>query len=129
VSLEERAKQAAESGAIPASWGESIEIEVGDSFRGRFRGHDDGGRSGAWLFWDTAGDERFLWGSYRLDREFERESVPIGAKVVVYRAENYSSQYDDEGEATGLSYGIAWEESSDPLLEGGEDEDEDDILW
>lgn len=115
--LHVRAKSAAESsgGVVAEFWGELIEIEVGGDFSGRYRGHDEGGRSGAHLFWDDEGEERFIWGSYRLDQEFEREQPAVGAQVVIYRSSNYKTRFDKEGEATGLSYGIATEPSADPL--------------
>ena len=101
-----RAQANSEGVVVPEEWGRLIEVEVGEHFAGRHRGHDDGGKSGAWLAWDEDDEPRFSsWGSYRLDREYERESPTLGDTVVIYRNENYETSYDRaEGrEATGGS--------------------------
>jgi hypothetical protein len=113
--LTARAQEAAESGGTPDSWGDRIDIPVGGVFRGRYRGHDDGGRSGAHLLWDEDGRECFVYGKVSLDREMEREQPGIGYRVVISRGENYKSQYDEDGEATGLNYGVAAEASDEPV--------------
>lgn len=113
--LRRRAAASAKGGAAPAEWGDEVRLEVGDFFEGRFRGHAEGGKSGAWLFWDAAGQLVFLWGCARLDSGFEREQPNVGDSVAVFRDENYKTRYDDEGEASGLGYGVATRPCSDPL--------------
>ena len=124
--LEARAQESAESGGVPANWGRRIDLEVGESFRGRDRGgYEEGGKSGAFLLWDSDGEERFIWSCASLKREYERESPSIGGDVVISRAENYHSQYDDPGEATGLSFGVASRENKSELPGGGQPDGDD----
>jgi hypothetical protein len=126
--LHNRAREAAKGFVVPAEWGTAVDLEVGNFFDGRFRGHSDEGRSGAWLVWDEAAAFRFFWGCARLDQGFAE--VPIGATISVYRDENYTTRFDDEGEASGLSYGVSSEPCSDPLPgsdEPRDDKQEDDI--
>jgi hypothetical protein len=111
--LRDRAEKNAQGFVVPDGWGEEIELEVGDHFEGRYRGHSDEGRSGGWLLWDTDGELRFIWGNYRLDQGFE--NVNVGDRVVIFRAENYHTRFDDEGDATGLGHGVAAEPCGDPL--------------
>jgi hypothetical protein len=114
-----RAKESSEGPVTPDSWGELVEIEVGESFIGRYRGSDTakGFKSSAYLLWDMAGDLRFIFACARLDKELMRESPEIGATVAIFRSENYESQYDcAEGrEPTGLAYGVASEPNPAPL--------------
>jgi hypothetical protein len=120
--LIERAKESAQGGGVPANWGSKVELEPGDTFRGRHRGHEEGGKSGAYLFWDTDQEERFIWGCASLDREYEREQPSLGADVVVVREENYRTRFDDpEDEPSGLSYGVATRENNEPVP--GSDQD------
>jgi hypothetical protein len=113
--LAARAIEAAESGRVPASWGERIDVPAGGVFRGRYREHDDGGNSGAYLLWDEDGRECFLYGCVSLDREMKREHPDVGHRVVISRGENYKTKFDAEGEATGRNYGVAAEPSDEPL--------------
>jgi hypothetical protein len=110
-----RAQRSAAGAEVPVEWGELIEIAVGGHFLGRHRGHGDGGRSGAWLAWDVAGNKRFIWGNYRLDQEYAREGPAIGDTVAIVRGPNYKTRFDDDGEASGLGFGLAIEPSSAPL--------------
>jgi hypothetical protein len=123
-----QARDAAHRAGVPEDWGEVIEISVGDHFIGRHRGFGEGGRSGAWLYWDESGDERFLWNCYRLEQEYKREDPSLGDTIVVFRDENYHSQYDDDGDATGLSYGIAKELNEAPVP-GADGPDEEEALF
>jgi hypothetical protein len=124
--LLDEAREAAESGGVPASAGELIEIGPGEAFTGRHRGQEpEWGKSGAYLAWDDDDEPRFLWGCYSLDREFKREQPAVGARIAIWRGPNYKSRYDDEGEATGLRYGLACEPCPDPLPEGGAPEADD----
>jgi hypothetical protein len=123
--LEQRARTSAESGGTPAEWGLRIDLEVGETFRGRDRGGwVEGGKSGAYLLWDLDGVERFIWSCASLAREYDRELPSLGADVVISRSENYRTKYDDEdGEPTGLSYGVATRANDSPLpgAEDGQD--------
>jgi hypothetical protein len=113
-----RAKAASEGAVLPDEWGKLIELlEDGDAFVGRYRGTDsaDGFKSSAYLFWDEDDELRFLWSCYRLDQEFEREPASLGDTVAIFRGQNYWTRFDDAGEATGLSYGIAVEKNAAPL--------------
>jgi hypothetical protein len=110
------AENAKGGGAAPAEWGHELKVEIGGFFEGRFRGHEEGGKSGGWLFWDVDGAPCFLWGCSRLDSGFERERASIGDTVVVYRDENYKTGYEeDDEEPRGLGYGVAVETNTDPL--------------
>jgi hypothetical protein len=116
--LRRRAKQNANSGGVPESAGELVELEVGDDFVGRHRGSGPNwgkGKYGAWLTWDEDGKPRFIWGCYRLNEEYEREQPAVGDRIVIHRSANYSSQYDEPGEATGLTYGLAKGPCDEPL--------------
>jgi hypothetical protein len=116
-----RARAASEGGAVPEEWGELIELEVGDHFVGRHRGHDDGGKSGAWLAWDEDGAERFVRGCYRLDQEYAKAEPTIGDDIAIFRGPNYKTRFDDDGGASGLGYGLAVERNDAPLPEASDD--------
>jgi hypothetical protein len=124
-----RARQNAESGGgVPESAGELIELNVGESFTGRHRGSErDWGKSGAYLAWDEDGEPRFIWGCYRLDEEYKREQPAIGDGVGIHRGVNYKTRYDDDGEASGLNYGLAVEPCDEPLP-GGSPREPDDLF-
>jgi hypothetical protein len=116
--LVERAKGSAQGGGTPAEWGTKIDLEVGETFRGRHRGHEEGGKSGAYLAWDTEQQERFIWACAALDREYDRERPGLGDDVAIAREGNYRTRFDDPGdEPTGLSYGVATRTNSEPLPE------------
>jgi hypothetical protein len=113
--LDARAKKSAESGGVPEHWGVRADVEVGEQARGRHRGHEEGGKSGAYLLW-IDGDERYIWGCTSLDREYDREKPNIGDDVVIAREANYRTQYDGPNdEPTGKSYGVATRENKSPL--------------
>ena len=118
-----RARQNAESGTVPESAGERIELEVEETFTGRHRGREPEwgkGNSGAWLAWDDDGEPRFIWGCHRLNQEYEREQPAIGDRVVIHRGVNYKTRFDSAGEATGLTYGLAKEPCDEPLPGSGD---------
>jgi hypothetical protein len=48
----------------------------------------------------------------------DREDPAVGATVVIYRGDNYKTQYDDELEKSGQSYGVTVEPNDDPLPGG-----------
>jgi hypothetical protein len=129
-----RARQSAESSGVPGSAGELIELELGEGFSGRHRGREPEwgmGQYGAWLAWDDDGEPRFIWGCYRLNEEYEREQPAIGDRVGIHRGANYKTRFDDDGEASGLNYGLATQACDEPLpstsrVEQGEP---DDILF
>jgi len=113
-----RAKAASEGYVVPETWGKVVEIEEGASFIGRFRGQEEDARGEPiFLFWDEDDEPRFFWSSYRLRQGMEREQPKIGDTVAVFRDENYTTRYDDEGEASGLAYGVAVDENNSPLPE------------
>jgi hypothetical protein len=119
-----RARQNAERGGLPTSAGELIEIQPGGTFTGRHRGREaEWGKSGAYLVWAEDDEPGYLWGCYTLDQEYEREQPAVGARVAIWRGPNYRTRYDDEGEASGLNYGLACERCDDPLPDAdGDDE-------
>src|SRR5262249_35812500 len=101
--LFDRAKQNSQGTPLPEHCGELIELEVGEFFDGRDRGHDASvGRSGVYLLWDGDGERRFIWANARLDRCYEDEKPSVGDRVVIYRDENYRTRFDGPEEATGL---------------------------
>jgi hypothetical protein len=117
--LERRSQESAEGGGVPAGWGSRVDLGVGESFRGRYRGREAGGKSGAFLLWDAHGQEMFIWSCASLEREFERENPNVGDDVVISRAENYRTRYDGDGDApSGLSYGVAARENDSDLPSG-----------
>jgi hypothetical protein len=114
--LERRAQESAESGGVPADWGRKVDLEVGERFRGRHRGREEGGKSGAFLYWDIDAQERYIWSCASLEREYARENPAVGDDVAISRAENYRTQYDEpNGEPTGLSYGVATRKNESEL--------------
>jgi hypothetical protein len=113
--LHDRARKNSEGFVVPDEWGEQIELEVDEFFDGRHRSWSDEGKSGAWLLWDGDGEPCFVWGNYRLRQAYEREKPNTGDRTSIFRGDNYSSKYDEPGEATGLGYGAACEPCSDPL--------------
>jgi hypothetical protein len=125
--LHNRAKESAKGFVVPDEWGEQVQLEVGEFFDGRHRGFADGGKSGAWLLWGDNGELLFIWNAYRLQQGYDRENPSIGDRVVIFRDEDYRTQYDAEGEASGLGYGVATKPCSDPLPEGGASEADDGI--
>jgi hypothetical protein len=114
-----RARENSEGPTVPGTWGELIEIEIGASFVGRYRGTDtaEGFKSAAYLLWDEEDAPRFIYACARLDTEFSRESPAVGATVAIFRSENYESQYDraSDREPTGLAYGVATEPNAAPV--------------
>jgi hypothetical protein len=125
------AMQNAESSGVPESAGEQIVLAVGEDFSGRHRGREADwgmGQYGAWLAWDDDGEPRFIWGCYRLNEEYEREQPAIGNRIGIHRAANYKTRFDDDGESSGLNYGLATEPCDDPLPRTGSGEP-DDILF
>jgi hypothetical protein len=121
--LHDRARESAKGFVVPDEWGEQIQLEVGEFFDGRHRGWSDEGKSGAWLLWDGEDEPCFFWGCFRLRQAYEREKPNIGDRVSIFRDENYRTSHDDEGEASGLGYGVACEPCADPLPEGGAPDD------
>jgi hypothetical protein len=114
--LERRSQESAEGGGVPAGWGSRVALDIGESFRGRYRGREDGGKSGGFLLWDGDGQEVFVWSCASLEREFEREKPNVGDDVVISRAENYRTRYDGEADhPSGLSYGVATRENKSDL--------------
>ena len=117
-----RANQSAQSGGTPPHWGRKVELEVGETFCGRHRGEEAGGKSGAKLLWDLDGHEVFIWTNTALDREYMREQPSVGDSIAISRAENYRTKFDDaDGEPSGLSFGVAVGKNDAPLP-GAEDD-------
>lgn len=114
-----RAKAASEGFVVPASWGEVVELEEGGGvFVGRYRGQEEDARGKpVYLFWDEANEPRFFWHAYRLEQGMVREDPSLGDTVCVFRDENYTTRFDDEGEASGIAYGVAVEPNDAPLPE------------
>ena len=113
-----RAKTRAESPATPEEWGYRVTLDEGESFVGRWRGRtvdEDNENRSIYLFWDESGEQCFSRQYASLERELDRENPADGATVVVYRADNYKTQHDDEGEASGQSYGVTTEPNDNPL--------------
>jgi hypothetical protein len=125
--LRARAKESEKGFIVPDEWGEQVQLEVGGYFEGRHRGFAEGGKTGAWLAWDSTGGLCFIWNCYRLQQGYDREKPNIGDRVVIFRDSDYRTKYDDEGEASGLGFGLACEPCSDPLPESGAPEDDDGI--
>jgi len=127
--LERRAQESAEGGGVPPGWGSRIDLDVGETFRGRHRGYEAGGKSGAYLLWDTVdGAECYVWSCASLDREYGRESPSAGDDVAISRAMNYRTRFDDPDEdPTGLSYGVAARENRSPLPGSAEAVDDLDL--
>jgi hypothetical protein len=125
--LHNRARESAKGFVVPDEFGEQVEIQVGEFFEGRHRGFGEGGKQGAWLAWDADDQPVFLWNCYRLQQGYDRESPSIGDRVVIFRDDDYHTQYDEPDEATGLGYGVACEPCSDPLPENGAPEVDDGI--
>ena len=115
--LIDRAKASSEGFVVPDGWGEVVELEEGGGvFVGRFRGQEEDSRGEPiYLFWDTQGEPRFFWSSYRFKQGMERENPSVGDTVAIVRDANYETRYDDPGEATGLAYGVASESNKEPL--------------
>jgi hypothetical protein len=85
--LEQRAQQSADSGGTPPEWGKKVDLEVGETFRGRHRdGYQEGGRSGA-LLWDEDGEPRFIWANASLRRDYDREEPNLGDDVAIENGE------------------------------------------
>ena len=113
-----RAKERAETTPTPEEWGYRITLEEGESFVGRWRGQtvdEDNSNRSIYLFWDESSEWCFSRSYASLDRELDREQPAIGATVVIYRGDNYKTQYDDEGEASGQSFGVTVEPNDDLL--------------
>src|SRR5262245_39891372 len=125
--LHNRARESAKGFVVPDEWGEQIQLEVGEFFDGRHRGFAEGSKSGAWLLWGENDEALFIWNAYRLQQAYDKENPSIGDRVVIFRDEDYRTQYDAEGEASGLGYGVACESCSDPLPGSGVPEDDDGI--
>ena len=113
-----RAKERAETPPTPEEWGYRIAIDEGKSFVGRWRDEtkdEENNDRPIYLFWDDDGEPCFSRHYASLERELKREDPAVGATVVIYRGDNYKTQYDDEGEASGQSYGVTTEPNDDPL--------------
>jgi hypothetical protein len=113
-----RAKERAEGPPVPEEWGYRVTLEEGESFVGRWRERTvdvDNEDRPIYLLWDAEGAECFSRHYASLERELTREDPTTGATVVIYRAENYKTQYDDEGEQSGQSYGVTTEPNDAPL--------------
>jgi hypothetical protein len=116
--LRARAQADAQGFVVPDSWGEAIELEPGESFVGRFRGRERDSRGHpTYLFWSEAGELCFFWSAYRLEQGMRRERPAVGATVCIVRDTNYATRFDDPGEPTGKSYGVASEPNNEPLPE------------
>jgi hypothetical protein len=116
--LIQRAKERAETPPTPEEWGYRIQIEEGGSFAGRWHTEtvdEDNNNRPIYLFWDEDGEACFHRHYASLERELAREQPATGATIVVARSENYKTQYDDEGEKTGQSYGVSSEPNDAPL--------------
>jgi hypothetical protein len=112
------AKERAETPPTPEEWGSRIALEEGESFVGRWRDRtvdEDNNDRPIYLFWDDDGELCFSRHYASLERELKREDPAVGATVVIYRGDNYKTQYDDEGETSGQSYGVTSEPSDAPL--------------
>jgi hypothetical protein len=112
-----RARERAEAPPIPEEWGYRIALEEGESFVGRWRDRtvDEDNDRPIYLFWDESGEPCFSRHYASLERELNREDPAVGATVVIYRGDNYKTQYDDEAEKSGQSYGVTVEPNDDPL--------------
>jgi hypothetical protein len=102
---------------VPEHWGDAVELTEGEGvFIGRYRGQEvDSRGSTIYLFWDEDDQPRFFWSAWRLRQEMERAAPSIGATVCVVRGPNYQTRFDDDGESSGLAYGVESESNRDPL--------------
>jgi hypothetical protein len=114
-----QAKARAEGGgAVDESWGDLIQLDEGESFVGRYRGHANDPKHDRliYLFWDVEGAP--CWSRYyaALGRELEGAAPMIGDRVAIHRGPNYKTGHEEPGEPPkGQSYGVVCEPSSDPL--------------
>jgi len=114
-----RAKERAESKAIPDEWGYRVALEEEEAFLGRWRGdavdeaNDD---RPIHLLWDEEGQLCFSRHYAALERELERcRPLELGSTIVIARGANYMTRYDDPGEASGHTFGEIVEPSTEPL--------------
>lgn len=110
-----QAKARAEAGPNPTEWGYRVQLDVGDSFVGRWRGEttdpDNDGRR-IFLLWD-ADDRPCHSRSYAaLAREVDRVEPTVGCTVAIFRADDYLN-----AQGTGYAFGVKTEANGDPLPE------------
>jgi len=116
--LFEQAKRNADGPPVPDEWGSRVTIEVDDSFRGHWRGYavdEQNDDRPVYLLWDTDHALRYHRHYSSLERELKREQPAEGDEIVIFRSENYQTQFDEPGEKTGQSYGVASQPSTEPL--------------
>jgi hypothetical protein len=129
------AKARAEAPPAPEEWGYRVALEEEETFVGRWRGEtvdEDNENRRIFLVWDEAGEPAFFRYYASLGRELDREHPSVGDTVVIYRAGNYKTQYDDEGERSGQSYGVTTALNDAPLpgeaaLGSGQLSDDEDV--
>jgi hypothetical protein len=116
-----RAKERAAAKPVDESWGYRIDLDVGESFAGRYRGEaadaQNGGRR-VFLFWDR--DDQLCWSrTYAaLEREIDQAAPAVGATIVLVRGEDYASGKGNPGR----SFGVATEPHDGRLPGEGRDD-------
>lgn len=93
------AEQEAEEVEQSEQLGESVELDEGEAFTGRFRGYGkaftrNGEREVA-LVWDADGKRRFFWPKARLTRELDELRPAVGDEVAVVRGADIPSSDPD----------------------------------
>jgi hypothetical protein len=95
MSLSDRAREnAAENDA--GEWGYRVELDVGASFEGRYRGEttttSDYGEQRVFLFWDRDGALCFMYGKTRLARKLDSLQPNEGDSIAIARIDDELSQ-------------------------------------
>jgi hypothetical protein len=111
-----RAQARASASATPDEWGYRVQLGVGDSFTGRYRGETSDQASDdrrVFLLWDDDGDPCWSRSYASLGREMERARPTIGDSIAIVRGEDYPTGYGNPGQ----SYGLEVESCADLLPE------------
>ncbi len=109
-----RAQERAESKPIPAEWGSyRIQLDPQDSFIGRWRGRatDEANDRPIYLLWDENDQPCWVRAYTALTRELDRAAPAVGDRVVIYRGEDYPTQYGNPGQ----SYGVETQANAEPV--------------
>ena len=116
-----KARARAEAGPNPTEWGYRVQLDVAESFVGRWRGEtvdaDNDGRR-IFLLWDADDGPCYSRSYAALAREVDRVMPTVGCTVAVFRGPDYIG-----AQGTGYAFGVQTEVNDDPLPAAGDGDD------
>jgi hypothetical protein len=120
-----RARERADTPAVPVEWGYRVVLDNEEEFVGRWRGEttdpdnadQQGNPRAVYLLWDEQNEPCYSRTYAALGREIRQAAPNRGDRICIYRGDDYTG-----AQGAGYSFGVVVESCDEPLP-GADDDD------